>query len=66
MEFIKAAILGTILTGVVALVIGSQGSGGGQLAIYMAKPYPGYEIYWSWPLFFSGTGLAWALMLMQR
>ncbi|WFL78627.1 hypothetical protein P7228_06070 [Altererythrobacter arenosus] len=65
-EFMKASVLGIVLTGVVALIIGSQGSGGGQLAIYVAKPYVGYEIYWSWPLFFAGTGLSWGLMIMQR
>ena len=66
MEFIKAAILGAVLAGVIALIIGSQGSGGGQLGIYLAQPYRGYELYWSWPLFFSGTGLAWGIMIMQR
>lgn len=65
-EFLKASVLGAILTGVIALVIGSQGSGGGHLSIYLAHPYHGYDIYWSWPLFFAGTGLAWGLMIMQR
>ena len=65
MEFIKAAILGTILTGVVSLVIGSQESTGGQLAIHLMRAGD-TSIYWSWPLFFAGTGLAWGLILMQR
>ena len=65
MEFIKATILGSVLTGVVSLVIGSQGSAGGQLSIHMIQAHQ-HHFYWSWPLFFAGTGLAWGIMLMQR
>ena len=65
MEFFKAVPLGGLLTVVVALVIGSQGSRGGQLAIFQAEIYE-YDLWWSWPLFFAGTGLAWGLMIMQR
>ena len=66
MELVKSIILGMLLTVVVALIIGSQDSGGGQLSIYFARPYPGYEVYWSWRLFFAGTGLSWGIMLMQK
>ena len=65
MEFIKATMLGSVLTGVVSLVIGSQGSRGGQLAIHLVETSQA-DFYWSWPLFFAGTGLAWGIMLMQR
>ena len=65
MEFFKAVPLGGLLTVVVALVIGSQGSRGGRLAIFQAEIYE-YDLWWSWPLFFAGTGLAWGLMIMQR
>lgn len=65
MDFIKASILGTVLTGVVSLVIGSQGSAGGQLAIRLIHAGD-TQFYWSWPLFLAGTGLAWGLMIMQR
>jgi hypothetical protein len=65
MELVKAAPLGAILTLVVALTIGSQGSTGGQLAIFRAEIYQ-YDFWWSWPLFFAGTGLAWGIMLLQR
>lgn len=65
MELIKAIPLGGLLTGIVALVIGSTGSTGGQLHIHhMAVGQ--WDVLWSWPLFFAGTGLAWGLMLMQR
>ena len=65
MELIKAIPLGAILSLVVALVIGSQGSNGGYLAIHRAQLYY-YEPLWSWPLFFAGTALAWGIMAMQR
>ena len=65
MELFKAAPLGAILTFVVALTIGSQGSRGGQLAIFRAEIYQ-YDVWWSWPLFFAGTGLAWGIMMLQR
>ncbi len=65
MEFFKAAPLGAILSCVVALVVGSQGSDGGHLAVFQVEIYQ-YDIWWSWPVFFAGTGLAWALMLIQR
>lgn len=65
MEFFKAVPLGAILTFVVALVIGSQGSRGGFLAIHRAEVMD-YTLWWSWPLFFAGSALAWGIMMLQR
>lgn len=65
MDFLKAMGLGAVLTGTVALVVGSQGSSGGFLAIH-SMDVGDYDIFWSWPLFLSGTGLSWGLMLLQR
>jgi hypothetical protein len=65
MEIFKAAGLGALLTGCVALVIGSQGSSGGFLTIH-SMTMGEHHIYWSWPLFLAGTGLSWGLMLLQR
>lgn len=65
MEFVKAVPLGAILSGVVSLVIGSQGARGGQMAIHLAE-VSDYSFYWSWPLFIAGAGLAWGIMLLQR
>ena len=65
MELVKALPLGAILTFVVALLIGSQGSKGGQLAIFRAEIYQ-FDFWWSWPLFIGGTALAWGIMLLQR
>ncbi len=64
MNAIKAMILGGVLTYVVALVIGSQGSSGGFLAIHNMR-MGDYAVMWSWPLFLAGTGLAWAMTLLQ-
>ena len=64
-ELFKAVPLGSILTYVVAFVIGSQGSRGGYLAIFRQEIYE-YEMWWSWPLFFVGTALAWGIMTLQR
>lgn len=65
MELIKAMTLGAILTGVLALVIGSQGSSAGPLAIQLVHVADA-NFYWSWPLFCSGSGLAFGIMLLQR
>lgn len=61
----KAIVLSAIVTWCIALVIGSQGTSGGALAIQSLQVID-YKIYWSWPLFLSGSGLAWGLILLQR
>ena len=61
----KAFFLGALLTGTIAIVIGSQGSSGGPLAIH-SMAMGDHKIFWSWPLFLSGSGLAWALILLQK
>ncbi len=65
MELFKSVILGAVLAGVVALVIGSQGSSGGFLQIH-SMTVVSYKVLWSWPLFLAGTGLSWGVMLLQR
>ena len=65
MEIFKAIPLGAILTWVVSIVIGKQGSSGGFLAIHTIEAWE-YSLWWSWPLFFAATGVAWGLMIMQR
>ena len=47
------------------MVVGSQGSDGGVLSIH-AMHIADYKMYWSWPLFFAGSGLSWGLILLQR
>jgi len=65
MDLIKAFTLGAILSATLALVIGSQGSSAGPLAIHLVS-IADARLYWSWPIFFSGSGLAFGLMLLQR
>ncbi|WP_427966141.1 hypothetical protein [Altererythrobacter sp.] len=65
MEAIKAAGLGGVLTWVISLIIGSQGSHGGQLSIHLMHAGQ-YQVYWSWPLFLAASGLAFGIMVMQR
>lgn len=65
MDFIKALTLGAILSATVALVIGSQGVSAGPLAIHLV-PLADAKLYWSWPVFFGGSGLAFAIMLLNR
>jgi hypothetical protein len=65
MDFLKALMLGVILSATIGLVIGSQGTSAGPLAIQLVS-LADAKIYWSWPVFLSGTGLAWGLMLLQR
>lgn len=65
MDFIKALTFGAILSAIIALVIGSQGVNSGPLAIH-AVQVADARVFWSWPVFFSGSGLAFALMVLQR
>lgn len=65
MDAIKAIVLGGILSGIISLIIGSQGSSGGQLGIHLMHAGE-YAVHWSWPLFLGGTALSYALMVMQR
>jgi len=65
MDVIKAMMFGAILSGTIALVIGSQGTTAGPLAIH-AVHFAEAKMYWSWPIFFSGSGLTWGIMLLQR
>lgn len=63
MEFFKTAPMGAILTLVVAIVIGSQGSRGGHLAIFRAEIYQ-YDVWWQ--LYLAATALVRGFMFIQR
>lgn len=65
MEVIKALTFGAVLSATIALVIGSQGTSAGPLAIHLVDVADA-RLYWSWPVFFSGTGLSFAVLLLQR
>jgi hypothetical protein len=63
MNLFKALIPGALLSWLVSSVIGSQGSRGAWLAIERLQ-YDQHTIYWSWPLFLIGTGIAWLVLAM--
>ncbi|MCR9178654.1 MAG: hypothetical protein NXH71_00240 [Erythrobacteraceae bacterium] len=65
MDMLKALMLGAILSATIGLVIGSQGTSAGPLAIHLIT-LADARFYWSWPVFLSGSGLAWGLLLLQR
>jgi len=65
MDLLKAMGIAAVVTGCVAIVIGSQGTSGGQLAIHPLI-IGDAKLYWSWPLFLAGSGLSWGLLLLQR
>ena len=65
MDFLKSMVIAGVITGTIALVIGSQGSSGGYLAIH-SMAMGDYRMFWSWPLFLSGSGVSWGLYLLQR
>jgi hypothetical protein len=65
MDMLKALVLGALLSATLGLLIGSQGTSAGPLAIQLVA-IADAKIYWSWPVFLSGSGLAWGLMLLQR
>lgn len=65
MALFKALIPGLILTFVVALVMGSNGTSGAWLEIYRAN-VEGVRFYWSWPLFLTSTGLSWCIFWMME
>ena len=65
MDLLKAMGFGALITCCIAVVVGTQGSSGGALAIH-ALDIADYKVYWSWPMFLGGTGLFWALLIIQR
>jgi hypothetical protein len=65
MGMIKSVIFGAIVSAAIAMVIGSQGTSAGPLAIHLVS-VADMRLFWSWPMFLSGTGLFFALSLMQR
>ncbi|MBI1403975.1 MAG: hypothetical protein GC147_12275 [Porphyrobacter sp.] len=65
MDMLKALFLGALLSVTIGMVVGSQGTSAGPLAIQLVS-IADAKLYWSWPIFLSGSGIAWGLMLLQR
>lgn len=63
LAIVKGIIPGCILTWIVSLVIGSNGSKGGMLDI-QRYDIMHHHLYWSWPLMLAAIGLCAALFLM--
>ena len=61
----KAVILGAVMTWAVALVLGTQGSSGGPLAVHTITLIE-YKMHWSWSLFMASSAFFWILTLLQR
>ena len=64
MEFFKGLIPGTILTLIVAAILGKNHYSGGYLYIFH-NTVGGFGFYWSWTLFIAGTLLSWAIFAMS-
>jgi len=65
MSFVKALIPGVILTFIICIILGSNGSQGGWLEIHRIT-MAGQSFYWSWHLFVATTGLSWAIFWMME
>jgi len=65
MGLLKAMLIAAVVTGCIAIVIGTQGSSGGQLRIH-SMMIQDFKVFWSWPLFLAGSGLSWGLILLQK
>jgi hypothetical protein len=65
MDLWTALTLGAVLSVTIGLVIGSQGTAAGPLAIQLVS-LADAKFYRSWPVFLLGSGLAWGMMLPQR
>jgi hypothetical protein len=64
MSLIKAIFLGGFLTWLIALILGTNHQKGGFLGVHNMI-IGDYSVYWTWPLFFAATLLAWAILVMM-
>ena len=64
MDFFKGLIPGTILTLIVAGILGTNRFNIGWLSIFH-QTVQGQGFYWSWPLFGAATLLSWAIFAMS-
>lgn len=64
LSFIKAIPFGIFLSWILSLFMGNGGTTGGVLAVHRMHIYD-VSFFWSWPLFFAGLALTWALLLMM-
>ncbi len=62
---LKALFMGSILTWILAELIGATHSTGGLLEITEIA-ISGHYMHWSWPLFTAATGMIWGILLMMQ
>jgi hypothetical protein len=65
MALMKAMLPGSLLTFIIAMIFGTNGSSGEFLQVYR-EMLAGYDFYWSWPLFVASTGIGWGLYAMME
>lgn len=65
MSFVKALVPGALLTWVVCIILGTNRSKGGFLYIHLER-VGDVSFYWSWPLFFASTLIAFAIFKMME
>lgn len=63
-SLLKGLIPGSILTFVVAGIMGSNGASGAWLEIHRVL-IGGQTFYWSWPLFLVTSAIAWGIIAMM-
>ena len=69
MPIFRGMLFGFILTFVVSLVLGSNGSTGAFMAIHSMPIdvyYAQFSIWWSWPGFLASTGIATGILAMMK
>jgi hypothetical protein len=62
--FLKSSVFGGVLSLLLSKVIESQGSTGDLLSIHSVHLFS-LSFFWSWPVFFGGTALSWAILLLM-
>ena len=60
-----ASVFGAAISIVVSYVLNYFDSDGGFLSIFLLR-LADVQIFWSWPLFFIGTGLSWGILQMMK
>lgn len=63
-KFLKAVVLGAVLSFVVSMAMGHAGGTGGVTNVrhFVIEDF---GFYWSWLLFVAGTALAFAILMMM-
>ena len=60
-----ASVFGAAISIVVSYILNYFDSDGGFLSIFLLQ-LADVQIFWSWPLFFIGTGLSWGILQMMK